>query len=143
MTRLPKIPLAALLVLGAASASAADLVKGRKDLPELVLGTEADSPYAVSEKEIVMEAGKYCCLSITAKGSLEYKFFAAEFFRNIWINEIVINHLEVHMAGAPHHLEFDDPGTINLLFVPVRAGEYVWTVQGFEDKGMTGKFVVK
>ncbi len=139
-----KLLLAALvLLIGVSRLNAADLVKGRKSLPELVLGTEGDTPYSVSEKEIEMEAGRYYRLSITAKGSLEYKFFATEFFRNIWIDEIVIEHLEVHMMGAPHHLEFDDPGTININFVPVRAGEYTWTVQGFEDKGMTGKFIVK
>ena len=135
--------IAAALAASLGAAAAADLVKGRRNLPELVLGTEADTPYAVSGKEIEMEAGRYYRLSITAKGSLEYKFFAPEFFRNIWINEIVVNHLEIHMPGAPHHLEFDEPGTITIHFVPVRAGEYAWTVQGLEDKGMTGKFVVK
>ena len=134
---------AALLAASLGAAAAADLVKGRRNLPELVLGTESDTPYAVSEKEIEMDAGRYYRLSITAKGSLEYKFFAPEFFRNIWINEIVVNHLEIHMPGAPHHLEFDEPGTITIHFVPVRAGEYAWTVQGLEDKGMTGKFIVK
>ena len=135
--------IAAVLAASLGAAAAADLVKGRRNLPELVLGAEADTPYAVSEKEIEMEAGRYYRLSITAKGSLEYKFFAPEFFRNVWINEIVVNHLEIHMPGAPHHLEFDEPGTITIHFVPVRAGEYAWTVQGLEDKGMTGKFVVK
>ncbi len=135
--------IAAALAASFGAAVAADLVKGRRNLPELVLGAEADTPYAVSEKEIEMEAGRYYRLSITAKGSLEYKFFAPEFFRNIWINEIVVNHLEIHMPGAPHHLEFDEPGTIAIHFVPVRAGEYAWTVQGLEDKGMTGRFVVK
>jgi hypothetical protein len=133
----------AMLATSLGGAAAADLVKGRRTLPELVLGTEGDTPCAVSEKEIEMEAGRFYRLAITAKDSLEYKFFATEFFRNIWIDEIIIEHPEVHMTGAPHHLEFDEPGTINIHFVPVHAGEYTWSVQGFEDKGMTGKFIVK
>ena len=131
------------LLVGAGGLSAANLARGRTDLPELVLGAEGGNDYAVSEKEIVMEGGKYYRLPITSKGGKEYKFVATEFFRNIWLNEIVINDLEVHMMGAPAHLEFDDEGTINLLFVPIRAGEYQWSIQGLEDKGMTGKFIVK
>ena len=130
------------LVAAVGDAASANLARGRTDLPELVLGSEDGNDYAVSEKEIAMEGGKYYRLSITAKGSKEYKFLATEFFRNIWLTEIVINNLEIHMMGAPHHLEFDDQGTIELLFVPIRAGEYQCSVQGLEDTGMLRKFVV-
>ncbi|MFH6783945.1 MULTISPECIES: hypothetical protein [Methylobacterium] len=126
----------------ATSASAHDLTKGRTDLPELFLGAE-DNDYAVPVKDIEMEAGKSYRLRITAKGQKEYKFFASEFFRGVWMNQIVINHLEVHMAGPPHHLEFDDQGTIAVEFVTVRAGEFPWSVQGLESRGMTGRFIVK
>ena len=130
-------------VLAAVPASAGDLMKGRTDLPELVLGDGESNDYAVPTREIEMEAGKAYRLNITAKGRKEYKFFASEFFRNIWINQIVINHLEVHMAGAPHHLEFDDTGTIAVDFVPVRTGSYTWSIQGLESRGMSGQLVVK
>ncbi|SEP48354.1 hypothetical protein SAMN04487843_12711 [Methylobacterium sp. ap11] len=126
----------------ATHASAGDLTKGRTDLPELFLGAE-DNDYAVPVKDIEMEAGKSYRLRITAKGQKEYKFFASEFFRGVWMNQIVINHLEVHMAGPPHHLEFDDQGTIAVEFVTVRAGEFPWSVQGLEGRGMTGRFIVK
>jgi hypothetical protein len=117
----------AALMLGA-PAGAVDLVRGRTDLPELVLGNDAGNDYAVSQKEIAMESGKSYRLSITAKGSKEYKFFATEFLRHIWINQIVINHLE--MPGAPRHLEFDDQGTIHIEFVTIRPGEYSWSIEG-------------
>ncbi len=100
----------------ATPSSAHDLTKGRTDLPDLVLGAE-DNDYAVPVKDIEMEAGKSYRLRIVAKGQKEYKFFASEFFRGVWMNQIVINHLEVHMAGPPHHLEFDDQGTIAVEFV--------------------------
>ena len=127
----------------AGTSVAADLGKGRTNLPELVLGTDGGADYAVSNKTIEMESGKSYRLAITAKGAKEYKFFSPEFFRNIWFNQIVINHLEVHMLGAPHHLEFDDPGTISIEFVTIRPGEYPWFVQGLESRGMAGVFVVK
>jgi hypothetical protein len=124
-------------------AAAVDLMKGRTDLPELVLGNEEGNDYAVSQKEIELESGKSYRLSITSKGGKEYKFFAPDFFGNTWIHQIVINHLEVHMQGAPRHLEFDDQGTINVEFVAIRPGQYPWYVQGYESRGMTGKFIVK
>ncbi|TCR65628.1 hypothetical protein [Bosea sp. BK604] len=139
--RLLLILLAALS--GLSQAAAMDLVRGRTDLPELVLGNDDGDDFAVSRKEIELESGKSYRLSITAKGSKEYKFFAPELFRHIWINQIVINHLEIHMLGAPHHLEFDDQGTIHVEFVAIRPGEYPWFIQGLESKGMTGRFIVK
>lgn len=131
------------LLIGLSPATATDLVRGRTDLPELVLGTDDGNDYAVSRKDIEMESGKSYRLSVTAKGSKEYKFFAPEFFRHSWINQIVVNHLEIHMQGAPHHLEFDDQGTIHVEFVAIRPGEYPWYVQGLESRGMAGKFIVK
>ncbi|MDB5559217.1 MAG: hypothetical protein JWQ36_2151 [Enterovirga sp.] len=139
--------LAAAALLGAAltllPAQAADLMRGRTELPELVLGDENGNDYAVPVKDIELEGGKAYRLKITAKGQKEYKFVAPEFFRHIWINQIVINRLEVHMAGAPYHLEFDDQGTIAVDFVAIRPGEYRWAVQGLEERGMTGRLVVK
>jgi hypothetical protein len=129
--------------LAVTPALALDLMKGRTDLPELVLGDGASNDYAVPQRDIEIEAGKAYRLNITAKGQKEYKFVAGEFFRNIWINQIVINHLEVHMAGAPHHLEFDEPGTIGVDFVAIRSGTYPWAIEGLESRGMSGKLVVK
>jgi hypothetical protein len=131
------------IALAALPASALDLMKGRTDLPELVLGDGDSNDYAVPTREIALDAGKAYRLNITAKGRKEYKFVAAEFFRNIWINQIVINHLEVHMAGAPHHLEFDDPGTIAVDFVAIRPGSYPWSIEGLEGRGMSGQLMVR
>lgn len=137
------LSLALALSAAAVPAAAVDLVKGRKDLPTLVLGEEKGSDFAVSPKVIEMESGKSYRLQIKSNGGKEYAFHAPEFFRNLWLNQIVINHLEVHMNGAPDHLEFDDEGTIALEFVTIRPGTYNWSIKGFEDKGMTGQFVVK
>jgi hypothetical protein len=129
--------------LAAAPAGAIDLMKGRSELPELVLGDDAGNDYAVPLRDVELEAGKAYRLNITAKGQKEYKFLASEFFRNIWINQIVVNHLEIHMAGAPHHLEFDDQGTIGVDFVAIRPGTYPWSIEGLESRGMTGRLLVK
>ena len=124
-------------------ASAVDLAKGRQTLPDLVLGNEQGDDYAVSQKDYELESGKAYQLDIVSKGGKEYKFFSPEFFRNIWINQIVINHLEIHGPGSPHHLEWDDAGAIRLEFVVIRPGEFKWWIDGLESKGMAGKIVAK
>ncbi|HYD65946.1 hypothetical protein [Azospirillum sp.] len=146
MSRVPALFTALALLAGAAltaPASAADLARNRTNLPELVLGTEDGDDFFVSQKELTLEGGKFYRLEITAKGQKEYMFRAPDFMRDIWVNQIVINHLEVHPMGAPYALEFDDQGTIAIDFVPMRTGEYTWSIKGLEDKGMTGKIIVK
>jgi hypothetical protein len=133
---------AAALVL-ALPAAAVDLAKGRQTLPDLVFGNDQGDDYAVSQKDLELESGKAYQLDIVSKGGKEYKFFSPEFFRNIWINQIVINHLEIHGPGSPHHLEWDDAGAIRLEFVVIRPGEFKWWIDGLETKGMAGKIVAK
>ncbi|WP_407047892.1 hypothetical protein [Methyloraptor flagellatus] len=134
----------ALPMVGAAPAHAAgDLMKGRTALPAIELGDGKQNDYAVSGQTIELETGKGYRLNITAKGEKEYKFMAPGFFRSVWVDQIVVNKLEIHMAGPPAWLEFDDQGTIEVNFTPVKTGTYEWWVDGLKDKGMVGKFVVK
>ncbi|HSI42341.1 MAG TPA: hypothetical protein VLA00_17480 [Xanthobacteraceae bacterium] len=125
------------------AAHAIDLAKGRQDLPEIVLGNTEGNDFAVSVKDITMEGGKSYRLNVTSNGGKEYKFMAPDFFRMVWMNQIVINHLEIHPYGAPRHIEFDDAGTIALEFVPIRTGTFKWWIDGLEDKGMSGTLTVK
>ena len=67
---------------------------------------------------------------------------APELLRNSWINQVVVNDLEVTPYGL-YSVEFDDAGTINISFVPIRPGEYEFWADGYEDRGLVGKFVVK
>jgi hypothetical protein len=115
--------------------------KGSKKLPELLLGTETDQ-FAVSQKDFELIPGQGYRWPISSSGGLEYKVHST-LFRNVWMNQIVINDLEVHMNGAPAWLEFDGKGTMMVQFTTVRPGEYEWWVEGLEDKGMKGKITIK
>ena len=55
----------------------------------------------------------------------------------------MIDDLEVHMSGGIYGVEFDDEGTIDIWFVPIRPGEYEYYARGYRERGMMGKFVVK
>jgi hypothetical protein len=130
-------------LLAAAPAYALDLTKKRQNLPDLVLGNDEGNDFVVENKDIELESGRAYRLRIVAKGRQEYKFYAPEFFRYVWLNQIVIQHLEIHGGGPPDHFEFDEPGEIAVEFVAIKPGEYPWTVRGLEAKGMAGKFIVK
>jgi hypothetical protein len=89
-----------------------------------------------------LETGKYYRIDITSDGNEEISVVAPELWRNSWINQIVVNDLEVKAYGL-YSVEFDDAGTFNISFVPVRPGEYDIYVPGYEERGLKGKFIVK
>ena len=94
-------------------------------------------------KEYQLETGKYYRWRIESDGGEEFMIQAPELFRNAWISQVVINDLEVHALGAIYGVEFDDEGTIDIWFVPIRPGEYDYYARGYAERGMLGKFVVK
>ena len=145
---------AALSLLGAQSfaqtaAPAADddddapaaVTRASKNVPELILGSK-DNNFAVNQTDFELVSGQGYRWKITSAAGLEYKF-VTDLFRNVWVNQIVIDDLEVHMNGAPAWLEFDAEGTINVQFTAVRPGEYTWSVPDLADKGMKGKITIK
>jgi hypothetical protein len=117
------------------------VTRASQNVPELILGSKDDN-FAVNQKDFELVAGQGYRWKITSGAGLEYKFMT-DLFRNVWMNQIVINDLEVHMNGAPAWLEFDSEGTINVQFTTVRPGEYTWSVPDLADKGMTGKIIIK
>ena len=95
-----------------------------------------------SQTEWQLETGKYYRIDITSDGGEEIAVVAPELWRNSWINQIVVNDLEVKAADL-YSVEFDDAGTFNISFVPVRPGEYKIYVPGYETRGLSGTFIVK
>lgn len=96
-----------------------------------------------SSTEYELETGKYYIWEITHDGLEELMIRSPDLFRNSWINQVVINDLEVHTSGAIHGLEFDDEGTLTISFVPIRPGNYQFFAAGYEERGLSGTFVVR
>jgi len=67
---------------------------------------------------------------------------APEFFRVIWVRQVVVNDLEVKPSGI-YEVEFDDAGEMEIDFVEIRQGTYEFRVKGFEERGMVGIFIVE
>lgn len=101
------------------------LTGGAEELPPITLSSGkplVDKPYE-------LKAGKFYELVIKADGSAELALSGAEFFRNVWINEIVINDIEIRPLGVDS-FEFDDEGEIEMDFIPIRPGRFVLRIPG-------------
>ena len=129
---------AALALLAGPALAAGNLASGGEKL-ELKIDTEN---LKFSQNQFELETGKYYRMDISVEDADDTAFMAPEFFRNVWVNQIVVNDLELKVQ-QPYSLEWDNAGTFNVSFVPIRPGEYDFWVAGYEDKGLKGKFVVK
>lgn len=99
--------------------------KNKGEMPELTLS----SGQPIADGPITLESGRYYELVIVSDGSGELGLAGAEFFRAIWIDEVVINDLEVRPLGLDS-VEFDDAGEMEIGFVAIKPGQYRLAVPG-------------
>ncbi|MCX7646213.1 MAG: hypothetical protein N2Z62_13100 [Rhodobacteraceae bacterium] len=97
----------------------------RQELPPITLS--AGEPLAAAP--LRLKSGTYYEIAIEADGSQELALAGPEFFRAIWIDEIVIEGLEIRPLGLDS-LEFDQAGTMEIGFVAIRPGTYELRVPG-------------
>jgi len=108
------------------------------NLPPIILS--AGKP--LSEKPYELESGKHYRLKIIADGSQELAINGPEFFRNVWVNEIVINDIEVRPLGVDS-LEFDDEGEATITFITIRPGIFHLKIPGTTGETQRATFNVK
>jgi len=96
------------------------------ELPQI---TMASGKPLTTEGPFVLESGAYYEIEIVSDGSAELALAGPEFFRAIWVDEVVINDLEVRPLGLDS-FEFDDEGTIELSFVAIKPGRYYLKIPG-------------
>ena len=99
--------------------------RNKQDLPEIFLS--AGMPLA--EAPLELKSGTYYEIEITADGSQELALVGPEFFRAVWIDEIVIEGLEVRPLGLDS-VEFDEAGTMEVGFIAIKPGRYYLKVPG-------------
>lgn len=118
-----------------------DLTLRPLKLPELVMGNE-ESDYSLSEKTYELETGKAYRLEIVASGLKPYAFQAPDFFSSIYLRKVEAGGMEIK-AVSLMELEFEDEGSAEIFFVPVKPGTFEFYMAGLRHKGMEGVFVVK
>lgn len=97
----------------------------KADLPPITLS----SGMPLSEAPWVLTSGTYYEFEIEGDGSAELALEGSEFFRAIWIDEIVVNDLEIRPIGV-NSIEFDDAGTMEIGFVAIKPGAYFLRIPG-------------
>lgn len=105
---------------------AAGLLSGsnKEDLPEVTLsvGEPLGGPWE-------LKSGTYYEVEFTADGSGEIGLDISELSRAVWMDEIVIEGLEIRPYGV-ESVEFDDAGTMEIGFVAVKPGRYTIRIPG-------------
>ena len=128
-----------LAVTGAFAHAEGNLASNATRLPDM----EIDSAeLTLSVNEFELETGQYYRWSIVHDGGEEFQIVAPDLFRNSWINQVVINDLEVQPYGL-YAIEFDDEGRIDIWFVPIRPGNYDFWIAGYQERGLAGTFIVR
>ena len=97
----------------------------RETLPKLTLG----SGKRLSEAPLNLRSGGYYVLEIECDGSAELALEGPGFFRAIWVDEVIINDLEIRPFGL-ESFEFDDEGIIEIKFVAIKPGQFHLKIPG-------------
>jgi hypothetical protein len=127
-----------LLQGGEANAQAGLLTGGATELEPITLSSGrplVEAPYE-------LESGKYYRLPINADGTQELAISGADFFRNVWVDEVVINDIEVRPLGVDS-IEFDAEGTATISFVTIRPGRFTLRIPGTTGETQQAIFNVK
>ncbi|MAY33645.1 MAG: hypothetical protein CMM86_13680 [Rhodovulum sp.] len=77
----------------------------------------------------VLKSGTYYEFEIQGDGSAELALVGPEFFRAIWIDEIVVEGLEIRPLGLDS-IEFDEAGEMEIGFLAIKPGSYYLKIPG-------------
>ncbi|GGG79775.1 hypothetical protein GCM10011415_31310 [Salipiger pallidus] len=83
----------------------------------------------LADGPITLKSGMLYELEIEADGTGELAVEGPGFFRAIWVNEVVINGLEIRPFGL-ESLEFDEEGTMEIEFLAIKPGQYHLKIPG-------------
>ena len=126
------------LTCGEANAQAGLLTGGATELEPITLSS--GQPLTAAPYEL--EAGKFYELPINSDGTAEIALEGPSFFRNVWVNEVVINDIEIRPLGI-ESLEFDDEGTATISFVTIRPGTFILRIPNTTGDSQQAVFNVK
>ena len=108
------------------------------ELPKITLS----SGQPLAEKPYELQSGKYYRIAIECDGSDELAITGPEFFRNVWVNEIVVNDVEIRPLGVDS-IEFDSAGTATITFIPIQPGKFTLHMPRSTAESQTATFNVK
>lgn len=119
---LPGAAQAAPLCEGSKLGFAGLLAKCNRGEP-IKLTLASGKPLYEGKQPVELQSGAYYELHIEADGSAELAIAGPEFLRSIWMNEIVINDIEVRPM-AIDSIEFDNAGLVKFSFIAIKPGRF-------------------
>ena len=96
----------------------------------------------VASAEYKLKSGGYYRIDINADGSAELALSGGDFFRAVWVDEVIINDIEIRPMGL-HSLEFDDAGTASISFVAIVPGRYTLSIPGSSGETQQAVFNIQ
>lgn len=112
--------------------------RNRTELPEVTLTAGRMD----SAGEYTLYSGGYYFLTITSDGTQELAVEGPGLFRNIWINEVVINDIEIRPLGLDS-IEFDAAGSARISFIAIRPGRYELRIAGTTGETQRAIFTIQ
>ncbi|WP_089272153.1 hypothetical protein [Puniceibacterium sediminis] len=109
-----------------------------EELPDITLG----SGKPLAEGPMTLKSGTGYELEIVSDGSGELGLEGPGFFRAIWINEIVVNDLEIRPLGLDS-VEFDDAGTMEIEFIAIKPGQYFLRIPGSKGESQRVEITIQ
>lgn len=133
------------LLAGAAAAQQFDYgfagLMGKANRVEIApLTLASGKPVAAVPYEL--KSGAYYKMKVVADGSAELALSGGDFFRAIWINEIVVNNIEIRPMGV-HSLEFDAAGEAEISFIAITPGSYALSIPGSHGDSQKAVFNIR
>lgn len=109
-----------------------------EEMPEITLSV--GKPLA--EGPITLKSGMMYELEIEADGTGELGLEGPGFFRAIWVNEVVINGLEIRPYGL-ESVEFDEAGEMEIEFLAIKPGQYYLKIPGSSGESQRVDIVIQ
>lgn len=94
----------------------------------LSITTTPEGP-VVSPSSFDLVTGDYYRLTVTSEGSPDWRLEMPDLLQNSHLRVLTIGGIEVHLQALVFRaIEFDEPGAVEVSFVPIRPGTYAFTV---------------
>jgi len=95
-----------------------------------------------SDGAYTLQSGGFYRIDIVSDGTQEIAVEGPGFFRSVWVNEIVINDLEVRPLGVDS-IEFDDAGTVTMSFIAIVPGQSDIRIRGASGDTQRALFTIE
>lgn len=110
----------------------------KEELPGLTLS----SGQPIADGPLMLKSGTMYEIEIESDGSAEMALEGSGFFRAIWVNEVVVNDLEIRPFGL-ESVEFDDAGTMEIEFLAIKPGRYYLRQPGSTGEGQRVEIIIQ